>query len=252
MSKPSRTTHARRILQSPLGAIVASILFVAAVLAVLNYFGVDEQVIRLLRWFETQGVWISLLFILIMAAVVLLLLPGVLFTVGAGFAFGVVEGSVYVVIGTTLGATLAFLIARYLFGPRAKQFIMAHSRLRLVSDEVKPYGWKIVLLTRLIPFFPSKLSNYFFGLTSFSLRGYVGGSLLGFIPFSIHNVYLGSIAADLSNLGVQHVGRSPLQWGLYITGFIAAVVAVITLSRLAQRALARYEEQGDIFEEDPL
>lgn len=252
MSKPYRTRHASKILRSPLWAIAASIVFVAAVLAVLNYFGVDQQVIRLLRWFEDQGAWISLLFILIMAAVVLLLLPGVLFTVGAGFAFGVVEGSVYVVIGTTLGATVAFLIARYLFGRRARQFVLSHSRLHLVSEEVKPHGWKIVLLTRLIPFFPSKLSNYFFGLTPFSLRGYVGGSLLGFIPFSVHNVYLGSIAADLSNLGVHQAGRSPLQWGLYGAGFIAAVVAVVTLSRLAQRALARYEEQGEIIEEDPL
>ncbi|MDY6978928.1 MAG: TVP38/TMEM64 family protein [Pseudomonadota bacterium] len=252
MSKPFRTKHPGKILRSPLWAIAASIVFVAAVLAVLNYFGVDQQVIRLLKWFEAQGAWVSLLFILIMAVVVLLLLPGVLFTVGAGFAFGVVEGSVYVVLGTTLGATVAFLIARYLFGRRARQFVLSHSRLHLVSEEVKPHGWKIVLLTRLIPFFPSKLSNYFFGLTPFSLRGYVGGSLLGFIPFSVHNVYLGSIAADLSNLGVHQVGRSPLQWGLYGAGFIAAVLAVVTLSRLAQRALARYEEQGEIIEEDPL
>ncbi len=252
MSEPSRIKHPGKMLRSPLWAIVASILFVAAVLVLLNYFGVDQQVIRLLRWFEAQGVWISLLFILIMAGVVLLLLPGILFTIGAGFAFGIVEGSVYVVVGTTLGATLAFLIARYLFGPRAKQFILSHSRLRLVNEEIKPNGCKIVLLTRLIPFFPSKLSNYFFGLTSFSLRGYVGGSLLGFIPFSVHNVYLGSIAADLSSLGVHQVGRSPLQWSLYAAGFIAAVVAVITLSRLAQRALARYEEQGDIIEEELL
>ncbi len=229
---------------SPLWGIVASILFVAAILAVLIYFGVDEQVIILLQWFDTQGAWAPLLFILIMAAVVVLVLPGVMFTTGAGFVFGVVKGSLYVVLGTTLGATLAFLIARHLFGHRAREFILARSRLRLVSEEMKPYGWKIVLLTRLIPFFPSKVSNYFFGLTPFSLRGYVIGSLLGFIPFSVHNVYLGSLAADLSTLGVRNVGRTPLEWFLYGAGFVAAVVAIITLNRLAHRALARYEGKG--------
>ncbi|HEY0634906.1 MAG TPA: TVP38/TMEM64 family protein [Gammaproteobacteria bacterium] len=221
-------------------------MFVAAILAVLIYFGVDEQVIKLLQWFDAQGAWAPLLFILIMAVVVVLVLPGVLLTTGAGFVFGVVEGSLYVVVGTTLGATLAFLIARHLFGQRAKAFILARARLQLVSEELKPHGWKIVLLTRLIPFFPSKVSNYFFGLTPFSLRGYIGGSLLGFIPFSVHNVYLGSIAANLSTLGVRNVGRTPLEWFLYGAGFVAAVVAVITLNRLAQRALARYEEKGTI------
>lgn len=238
-------------MRSPLWGIAASILFVAAILAVLVYFGVHEEVTRLLRWFDAQGAWAPLLFILIMAAVVVLVLPGIMFTTGAGFVFGVVEGSLYVVAGTTLGATLAFLIARHLFGRRARQFVMARSRLHVVSQELTPHGWKIVLLTRLIPFFPSKISNYFFGLTPFSLRGYVGGSLLGFIPFSVHNVYLGSIAADLSTLGARSADRTPLQWVLYGAGFVAAVVAVVTLNRLARRALARYEARGEIEEDLP-
>jgi uncharacterized membrane protein YdjX (TVP38/TMEM64 family) len=238
-------------IQSPLWGIAASILFVAATLAVLVYFGAHEEVLRLLRWFDEQGAWAPLLFILIMAAVVVLLLPGFLFTTGAGFVFGVVEGSFYVVTGTTLGAALSFLIARHLFGQRARTFVRDHARLRVVSEEVTPHGWKIVLLTRLIPFFPGKISNYFFGLTRFSLRGYVGGSLLGFIPFSVHNVYLGSIAADITTLGARDLGRTPLQWTLYGAGFIATVIAVVYLNRLARRALDRYARSGAIEEELP-
>ncbi len=238
-------------LQSPLWGSATSILFVAILLAVMIRFGAHEQILLLLQWFEAQGAWAALLFILIMAAVVVLLLPGVLFTTGAGFVFGVVEGSIYVVTGTTLGAVLAFLLARYLFGQRARQFIMGRTRLRLVSDELTPHGWKIVLVTRLIPFFPSKISNYFFGLTPFSLRGYVGGSLLGFIPFSLHNVYLGSIAADISTLGERNVDRSPLEWSLYGAGFVATIIAVVYLNRLARRALTRYEETGVIEEDQP-
>jgi uncharacterized membrane protein YdjX (TVP38/TMEM64 family) len=212
---------------------------------------VHEQVLRLLHWFDEQGAWAALLFVLIMAAVVVLVLPGLLFTTGAGFVFGVLEGSVYVVSGTVLGATLAFLIARYLFGERARRYVMAHARLRLVSDEATPHGWKIVLLTRLIPFFPSKISNYFFGLTPFSLRGYIGGSLLGFIPYSVHNVYLGSIAADLSTLGARNLGRSPLEWALYGLGFVCTVIAVVYLNRIARRALERYAADGEIEEDLP-
>jgi uncharacterized membrane protein YdjX (TVP38/TMEM64 family) len=236
---------------SPWRVIAASVLFVGAVVAVLVYFDLHRQVVLLLRWFDDQGAWAAVLFVVVMALVVVLLLPGVLFTTGAGFVFGVIEGTLYVVTGTVLGAVIAFLVARHLFGERARRFVTDRSRLRLLSEEATPHGWKIVLLTRMIPFFPSKLSNYFFGLTPFSLRGYVGGSLLGFVPYSMHNVYLGSIAADLSMLGARDLGRSPLAWSLYLAGFACTVFVVVYLSRLARRALDRYEADGEIGEELP-
>jgi uncharacterized membrane protein YdjX (TVP38/TMEM64 family) len=239
----------RRVLGSPWCAIGVSLLLMAVVLTVLIRFEFHEYVLSLLRWFDTHGAWAALMFILVMAVVVVLLLPGVLFTTGAGFVFGVVEGSIYVVSGTLLGAVTAFLLARHLFGLRARRFVMQRSRLRLLGDEATPHGWKIVLLTRLIPFFPGKISNYFFGLTPFSLRGYVGGSLLGFIPYSVHNVYLGSLVADLSLLEARSLERSPLQWALYLIGFLCVVAAVVYFNRLARRALARYEAQGELEEE---
>lgn len=234
----SRSTNIRK--KSPLLTIAASVLFVALLLAVMVYFDLHEQLVQLLRWVDATGAWAPLLFILIMAAVVVFLLPGVLLTTGAGLVFGVVEGSIYVVVGTTLGATMAFLIARYLFGQRARSFVLARAKLRLLSDELSPQGWKIVLLTRLIPFFPSKVSNYFFGLTPFSLRGFVAGSLLGFIPFSVHNVYLGSIAVDISSLAAGELERSPLEWAVYAGGFATTVIAVVYFNHLSRRALRRY------------
>lgn len=229
---------------SMIGVIAVSILFVALAIAILIGVDAHEEVLRLLDWLDAQGIQGPLLFILIMVLVVVLLLPGVLFTTGAGFVFGVVEGTVCVVVGTTLGAMLAFLIARYLFGERASQFVVHHARLRLISDELTPHGWKIVLLTRLVPFFPFKLSNYFFGLTNFTLRGFAGGTFIGIIPLSLHNVWLGSIAADISLEAVRSAGRSPVEWGLYGAGFLAIVGLIIYLNHLARRALAGYTEKG--------
>lgn len=231
--------------------IVASIALVAVVLAILYALGIHHKVVDLLRWFDAQGAWAPLLFILIMALVMILLLPGVLVTTGAGFVFGVWKGTLYVVAGTVLGAAIAFLIARYLFGERARRYLMSNARLRLMNDEMSPHSWKIVLLTRLIPFFPSKLSNFFFGLTNFSFRGFLVGCLIGYIPFSLHNVYLGSLAADLSTLGVRESGRTPLEWAIYGAGFAGTVAAVIVLNRLARRALARYTESNDVLEDAP-
>jgi len=224
--------------------VVISILFVTLVVAALVYFDAHEEILRLLDWLDAQGIWGPLLFILLMMIVVVFLLPGVLFTTGAGFVFGVVEGTVCVVVGTTLGATLAFLGARYLFGERASQFVLRHARLRLVTEELTPRGWQIVMLTRLVPFFPFKLSNYFFGLTQFTLRGFMAGTFVGVIPLSLNSVYLGSIAADISLEGVRSAGRGPVEWALYGAGFLVTVGLVIYLNRLASRALARYTEEA--------
>ncbi|MEW6039224.1 MAG: TVP38/TMEM64 family protein [Pseudomonadota bacterium] len=228
---------------SLLGAILASTLFVALILAVLVYFDLDEEVLRLLHWMDAQGWWAPLLFILVMALVVVLLLPGAPLTIGAGFVFGLAGGTLCVVVGTTLGAALAFLIARRLFGERAARYVLQHPKLRLVSNELVPHGWKIVMLSRMVPFFPFKLSNYFFGLTSVSLRGFVGGTFLGVIPFSLHNVYLGAIAAEVATLGARAEDPGIGAWLLYGAGFLLVLGGVVHFSRMAWRALAQYAEE---------
>jgi len=117
------------------------------------------------------------------------------------------------------------------------------ARLRLVSEEFTPHGWKIVLLTRLVPFFPFKLSRYFFGLTQFSLRGFMGGTFVGIIPLSLHNVWLGSIAAGITVPGGHIAARTPFERGLYGGGFLAIVGLVVYLNRLARGVLASYTEE---------
>ncbi|MDY0282217.1 MAG: TVP38/TMEM64 family protein [Salinivirgaceae bacterium] len=239
-SAPSSATGLKR----PLLGIAAGIVFVGLVLAVLVYFDLHEQLVELLEWIDAQGAMAAVYFILLMTAVVVLLLPGIFLTTGAGFVFGLVEGTVLVVAGTVIGASLAFLIARHLFGERASRFILSRSNLQVVSDEMARHDFKVVMLTRLIPFFPGKISNYFFGLTKFTFKGFVLGSLIGFIPFSLHNVYLGSITADLASLSRGEVARSPLQWALYGLGFVATIVALLYFNNLARRALAAYSQES--------
>ncbi len=223
--------------------ILASTVFVGLILAMLVYADAQEQVMALLAWIDDQGLYGPLLFTLVMALIVILLVPGVMFTTGAGFAFGVIEGSAVVVLGTTIGATGAFLLARYGLGERAEAWVQHHTRLKAMSNRFASDGWKIVLLTRLVPFFPFKLSNYVFGMTRISLRGFVGGTLIGEIPLSVHNVYLGSLAADLATLDQRPVERTVWEWAFYGAGLVFAVLSVVYLSVWAQRALAAYENE---------
>ncbi|MBN7826563.1 TVP38/TMEM64 family protein [Bowmanella dokdonensis] len=220
--------------------VVAAILLVTLLVGLMLYFDLHKQLLELLVWFDEQGIWAPLLFVLLMALVVVFLVPGVLLTTGAGFVFGALEGTLYVVIGSTLGAGIAFLLSRHLLGTTIREKLLSHAKLNLVIEALVPHGWKIVLLTRLIPFFPGKISNYAFGAVPVSFTGFIVGSFVGFIPFSLHNAYLGSLAANLATLGQRSADWQPWQWGLYGLGFLVTLFGLYYINRLARRALARY------------
>lgn len=221
----------------PILAAICGTAIVLLILGALNYFNLRHSFHDLLAWLEGLDNGAGLIFTAIMAAVIILLLPGVLFTVGAGFVFGVVKGTAFVVIGTTLGAVCAFLISRYLFGERMSRFFLSHVSLRAASNSMVNDGLRIVFFTRLIPLFPFKLSNYFFGLTPVRFKDFTLGTLVGIIPFSLHNAYLGSMAADIVSLGEREAERTPLEWTAYGIGLVMVIVAVSSLARIAQKAL---------------
>ncbi|MEX0617763.1 MAG: TVP38/TMEM64 family protein [Pseudohongiellaceae bacterium] len=223
--------------------LLMSIALFFLIVAVLVYYDVHLQVVSLLQWMNSRSPAMQWLFVLVMALSVVLILPGVIFTLGAGFVFGVFKGALFVVIGTTIGAVTAFVIARYLFSHRVGIYLLSHPRLKVIDDRTSSEGWKLILATRLVPLFPFKLSNYFFGLTRFSLRDFALGTGLGIIPYSFHNVYVGSIAASLTELG-QVEARTPVQWTFYGLGFVLTVAALLYFRRLAHRVLAEAGMEG--------
>ena len=112
--------------------ILGSAIFVGSVLGALIYFfDLQSHIKSLLEWINEFGIWAPILFILIDIVVVITLFPGVLITLGAGFLFGVVMGSIYVITATTIGAVIAFILARYLLSERIVEYLRSHPRLKL-------------------------------------------------------------------------------------------------------------------------
>lgn len=220
--------------------IAFTLLTVAVAIGALIYFDLDVVIISVLARLEKLGPWAPLLFMAIDSAFVVLVLPGVLLTLGAGFLFGVLKGSAYVVVATTVGAAIAFLAARYLLSARTANFFLRHPKLRFVNREFARKGRGIILLTRLVPFFPFKLSNYFFGFAGFRFGDFLFGTFFGIMPITIFNVYIGSLAGDLATLGIRDSTRSPLQWTLYGAGFLVTVIALVYINHRAQIIMNAY------------
>lgn len=226
------------------GAIAFALLSAVAVVGAIVLLGTEARVLALLRWLDGYPLWAPALFLAAYALIVVLMLPGVLFTLAAGFLFGLAKGAALVVIGEMAGAMAAFLIGRTLLGTRAAAVLERHPRLRAFNDCARTDGWRVVLFTRLIPMFPGKASNYFFGLADYSFRDFVLGTFFGIIPFTLTNVWAGSLAADLATLGARSGQRSTLDWWINGGGLLLSVAAAVYLVRLARRVLRQQADHS--------
>jgi uncharacterized membrane protein YdjX (TVP38/TMEM64 family) len=129
------------------------------------------------------------LFIIIYIVVVALSIPGAtILTLTAGFLFGFC-GVIYVNIGATIGAILAFLVARYLLGDWIQK--RYGERFASFNKEIAENGYNYLLTLRFIPLFPFFLVNIFAGITRVSLITYAWTTMVGIAPASFVYIYTG-------------------------------------------------------------
>ncbi|NEQ38236.1 MAG: TVP38/TMEM64 family protein [Okeania sp. SIO3I5] len=217
------------------------IMFGVAILLIVaqKFFNAQQLLKNALDWIDTLGPWGPVAFIIIYILATVLFLPGSLLTLGAGVLFGPLFGSIYVSIASTIGATCAFLVGRYLARSWVSKQIEGNEQFKAIDKAVADEGWKIVGLTRLSPIFPFNLLNYAFGLTQVSLRDYFLASWIGMMPGTVMYVYLGSLAGSLATLGTEGGSRSTAEWVLYGVGLIATVAVTIYVTKIAKKALEK-------------
>ena len=204
-------------------AIVLSILLVGitAVIVWRDHLSVDA----LIEWVGQLG-WIApLVFIACYAVSAVFFMPGLLFTLAGGVLFGPAYGTLYNLVGATIGATLAFLTARYI----AYDWVTKRmgNRLRQLVTGVEKEGWRFVALTRLVPIFPFNLLNYAFGLTNIRLSHYIITSFIFMAPSGAAYTYLG------------YAGREAAVGGEGVIKKILLAIAAIAIIAFASRIWLR-------------
>ncbi|MDR4470141.1 MAG: TVP38/TMEM64 family protein [Nitrospira sp.] len=139
------------------------------------------------------------LFIVAYAIVTGLSLPGaVILTLAGGFMFGAVLGTLFVNLGATTGATLAFLTARYLLRDTVERKFGAS--LRPFQQGFAKNAFSYLLTLRLIPLFPFFVVNLVSGLTRVRAGTYIGATALGIIPGSFVYAYAGRQLGTINSL----------------------------------------------------
>lgn len=126
-------------------------------------------------------------------------LPGAaILSLAAGAIFGSGPGTVYAVIAATLGATVAFLVTRYLL--RDAVLSRFGSKLEGMNRELEERGFSYLLFLRLVPLFPFFLINLAAGLTRLPLKTFFFGTMLGIIPGGFVYVNAGASLATIDSL----------------------------------------------------
>ena len=215
-------------------------IVVVGLFAAFSFLPVGEYLGRFLKFAQGLGVWGLILLAVVYVVATVFMLPGSVLTLGAGFTFGLVEGTLAVMAGSVLGALAAFLVGRYF----ARDFVEAkareYPRFAALDSAVEREGFKIVLLTRLSPVFPFNLLNYLFSITKVRTRDYLLGSWLGMIPGTIMYVYIGWAAKDLAKIAAGDVEKGPLQYVYLGVGLVITIAVTIYITRIARKALREY------------
>jgi len=191
-------------------AVVVGGVFVAWRLGVFDLLSVDN-IDRLDTWFDSLGWWAPLAFVLLWVAASIFFLPGLPISIAGGLVFGAVWGTVWTTVGANLGAVAAFLIGRYVARGMVQSMLEKNQALKKIDDGVKHQGWRMLMITRLVPIFPFNIQNYVYGLTDIPLKTYVLVTVPCMIPatvafsFAAGSVRTGDFARTLWYLGIAAV-----------------------------------------------
>lgn len=221
--------------------IIIAIAFVGLVVAMF-FLPLKEWKEALQGWLDSIGYWGPVVFIAIYALATVFLIPASVLTLAAGLIFGVVWGSLWVVIGSNLGAILAFLVGRYIARDKFRNDFGGSKKFKALEDATEKEGWKIVGLTRLSPVFPFTFLNYAFSLTKVPLIQYALASLVGMFPGTVMYVYIGAIP----NLAADAGDGNTVKTVSLIVGGIATVILTIVVTRMAKKSLSEKADLDEI------
>ena len=200
----------------------------------LDALAAQEDRLRELR--DSNPILSYALAFFVYASVTGLSLPGAtVLTLAYGWFFGVLRGVVLVSFASTTGATLAFLLSRYLFRDAIQDRF--GSRLKTFNEQLEASGPFYLFTLRLIPAVPFFVINAVMGLTPIRARTFWWVSQLGMFPGTVLYVYAGSSVPSLKSLSEEGIGAvfSPQQLTQLLIAFAMLGVFPLVVRGIVRR-----------------
>ena len=223
---------------SGLIVVLAALFFLSRVLPVIEFLAAIQE--KVMHW----GAWSAICYPLLYAGCNVLLLPGGVLSIGAGFFFGLWWGFLIALLGNVSGAAISFFISRWIGKQWLKRKLMKNATLEALEPAVAREGWKIILLSQLHPLFPTSLLNYLYGLTRIQFRTCMLWVAIGQAPGLFLYSYLGTLGQLGLNLARGKTHPRTIEYLVWLGGFVSAAIVLIILGRIALRLLQEAEQKA--------
>ena len=165
----------------------------------LNLRTLKEQQAAIQAFQAAQPLLSIVIYFLVYVVATALSLPGAaLLTLAGGAVFGLLWGTVIVSFASTVGATLAFLMSRFLLRDWVERRF--GQRLTAIDQGVRREGAFYLFTLRLVPVFPFFLINLLFGLTGMKARTFYWVSQIGMLAGTVVYVNAGTQLGKLESL----------------------------------------------------
>lgn len=210
-------------------------LLVFATLAVASYFAIKtwgfphcSELVSAIQGFGWRA---PLAFFAVYVLATVGFVPGTIVTLLAGMVFGWWAGTLLVIFGATTGATVAFLLARFLLRRPAEAILGQARWFKALAKGVERNGLSYVLFVRFVPVVPFNALNYACGIVPLRLRDYVVGTFLGMLPGTMAYVYLGQAGCRLIDpfMAGEMSWRDYPQDVMLTLGAVSLVLALLAL-----------------------
>lgn len=189
---------------------------------------------------ESNYILTVVIFIVVYLVSVAFLIPiATVLTLTGGFLFGAVLGTIFVNIGATIGAALAFLFARYIVGKKVQE--KYGKQLEKFNSELENNKYQYLFSLRFLPVFPFFLVNFLCGVTKVDLKTFIITTSLGIIPGSFVYTYAGRQLANVNSLG-----------DIFTKDILLAFVLLgsLTLMPIFVKKFKNYKEKRKLSNED--
>lgn len=162
--------------------------------------GITAHSIR--NWVNSFGVLAPIAYILVWAILPIFFFPVPILALAGGLSFGLIDGSIYTIIGALINSSLMFWIAN-LF---AKDMVVGYLKKKMPDKwwnrfmgMKKKEGFFVVFICRLIPVMPYNVINYASGLTEISFSNYSLATVLGILPGTVIFLNVGDKILDVKS-----------------------------------------------------
>lgn len=220
-------------------------LLILAIICAFVTLPIEEMLKDFVLWLKHVGPWGPFIMAVAYIPLNILALPASILTLGGGYVFGLKVGFAADSIGSTVGATAAFLVGKTLCRSYVSAKLKEYPQFQIITHAISKSGFKIVLLLRLVPILPFNVMNYVLSVTPISVGSYMLASYIGMMPVTFAFVYLGTTIKDISEIGSPEAALGPAHWWMLGIGLVLTVLSTVLITRVAKDALEKAIEEHE-------